>query len=130
MTDLTDFLLARIAEDEAVAKAAIEDDGGEDEGFSGQYGYLTGRTGSPLDHKPSFGDDAARLITRFAVPARVLAECKAKRQVVELYRGVSKDARETRDELCCAGEAYLHDALRVLALPYADHPDYRNEWRP
>ncbi|MEU5023581.1 DUF6221 family protein [Streptomyces milbemycinicus] len=21
-------------------------------------------------------------------------------------------------------------ALRLLALPYADHPDYRDEWRP
>lgn len=22
------------------------------------------------------------------------------------------------------------DTLRLLALPYADHPDYREEWRP
>jgi hypothetical protein len=22
------------------------------------------------------------------------------------------------------------DTLRLLALPYADHPDFREEWRP
>ena len=22
------------------------------------------------------------------------------------------------------------DLMRILALPYADHPDYRQEWRP
>jgi hypothetical protein len=26
--------------------------------------------------------------------------------------------------------ARLAFALAVLAMPYADHPDYRDEWRP
>jgi hypothetical protein len=26
--------------------------------------------------------------------------------------------------------SYPCDTLKLLALPYADHPDYRDEWRP
>jgi hypothetical protein len=30
-----------------------------------------------------------------------------------------------------AAEAYIYEhVLQVLALPYAAHPDYREEWRP
>ena len=46
-------------------------------------------------------------------PARVLAECEAKRQIVQ-------NAQDPGDDLFVA----------ILALPYADHPDYREEWRP
>ncbi|MDB5243970.1 MAG: hypothetical protein JWP57_4596 [Spirosoma sp.] len=83
--DLTEFLLARIAEDESAARAL-----------------------------PSFIVDAAVAYERihFArwAPARVLAECDAKRRAREM---------QIADELD-----------RILALPYADHPDYRSEWRP
>ena len=45
-------------------------------------------------------------------PERILAECEAKRRIVERWRE-------------------LHpDVLRLLALPYADHADYQQEWRP
>jgi len=51
---------------------------------------------------------------------RVLAECAAKRAIVERYvylagHGDSGDARWV---------------LAALALPYADRPGYRAEWRP
>lgn len=53
--------------------------------------------------------------------ARVLAECDAKRQRVEaLVRGL-----EGRQFGTVA--AFL---LKLDGLPYADHPDYRQEWRP
>lgn len=45
--------------------------------------------------------------------ARVLAEIEAKRRIVEWFTKPS-------DLLI----------LRCLALPYADHPDYRQEWKP
>jgi hypothetical protein len=109
---LTDFLLARIAEDEAVARGAIADDGGSNEGFANQYDRMVGTYDRPLDWVPRIGEDAARLIARFAVPARVLAECEAKRRIVELISSPGPQA------------------LRLLALPYADHPDYLPEWRP
>ncbi|MEV0149084.1 MULTISPECIES: DUF6221 family protein [unclassified Nonomuraea] len=51
-------------------------------------------------------------------PARVLREVEAKRALVGLWSRASSDDRRG---------GY---SLRTLALPYADHPDYRHEWRP
>ena len=48
-------------------------------------------------------------------PTRVIAECRAKRQVVEAV---------------AADDATRELVLRSLAVVYADHPDYREEWRP
>ena len=54
MSDLTEFLLARIDEDEAVARAMIEDDDGDDTGLEGMFDDLTtpgapGRSFVPRD---------------------------------------------------------------------------------
>lgn len=119
MDDLADFLLARIAEDEAEARRGA--------GWS--------------DRTTRWG--------------RVLADCEAKRRIVEAEAG----RRVLRDEV---GDVAVHtwsdkgsfvsvngeqmttaefDAvftepappsgtLRLIALPYADHPDYREQWRP
>jgi hypothetical protein len=62
-------------------------------------------------------------------PARVLAETEAKRQLVEKY---AKVAVNDIDEVEYAhGYANaLGEAMRLMALPYADHPDYNQAWRP
>lgn len=81
-------------------------------------------------------------------PARVLREVKVKRAVLDAYetwlaeeraghadyqawldgRGHNTDPpRRTVPE--AAGDG-LTLALRLLALPHADHPDFREEWRP
>jgi hypothetical protein len=49
-------------------------------------------------------------------PARVLAECAAKRRIVSFAADLTEEGTD--------------DLLRLLALPYADHPGYRQEWRP
>ena len=49
-------------------------------------------------------------------PSRVLAECRAKRHLVEAAGRAGDDA--TRDAV-----------LRSLASAYADHPDHLEEWR-
>jgi hypothetical protein len=46
-------------------------------------------------------------------PARVLADVEAKRRIVEW------DAEQPVDR----------GVLNILASVYADHPDYREEWR-
>ena len=67
-------------------------------------------------------------------PARVLVEVEAKRRILD-------DVLPTMqaDELRIAGEWGVgtdpvreasDDLLSLLALPYADHPDYREEWKP
>ena len=54
-------------------------------------------------------------------PARVLAECEAKRRIVE-REPLWNDPPEVRE--------LYDDTLRDLAAIYADHPDYDEEWRP
>jgi len=52
-------------------------------------------------------------------PARVLAEVEAKRRIVDEWASEYYEHR-----------AALGRAVRLLALPYAEHPGYREEWRP
>jgi hypothetical protein len=97
MTDLAEFLLARIAEDEAVAREAVRwSEGASQWGDSGEPDW---------EH-----------IARHD-PARVLAECDAKRRIVQMLE--DDDPGEWGD-----------GALRHLASVCADHPDCRDEWRP
>lgn len=103
---LTEFLLARIAEDEAVAIAAVQ---GFTEGDFWRDGNTT--TLASARHVASHG------------PARVLAECEAKRRIVAGLSGVLAQSRN---------EQQIQNAqttLGHLAAVYADHPDYRDEWR-
>jgi len=104
--DLSDFLLARIAEDEAAARAALA---------------------TPLDSFPPAGSWD---------PVRVLAECDARRQLIDLaYEATGLDQTVDLERRVNArsdsGVRYLGDRiLGALALPYAGHPDYQQEWRP
>jgi hypothetical protein len=52
-------------------------------------------------------------------PSRVLADIRAKRRML-----TRKAAR-----IECGSQHALLDVMDLLA-PYADHPDYRPEWRP
>jgi len=76
-------------------------------------------------------------------PTRVLADIEAKRQLVKLHGRATLcaggGARYFETTIvCCSCEpnhqfpelSWPCTTLRLLALPYADHPDYREEWRP
>ena len=98
MTDLSDFLLARVAEDEDVARAASN--------YQEPWAvYLS-------TYLPGFGEMRFQAL-RWS-PARVLAECEAKRRIVETF----------------VMWQYGDTILSYLATPYSDHPDYREEWKP
>ncbi|MCU1677720.1 MAG: hypothetical protein JWM93_2478 [Frankiales bacterium] len=95
---IVEFLEARIAEDEASADHIHADDCRPRLGFPCDCGY----------------------------PARVLAECAAKRAVISEIEGM---------ELQIDGEwgvgkwtMDMSTPLRAFAAVYADHPDYRAEW--
>jgi len=97
VSDLTSFILARTAEDEAFARSeAVLRDG-----------------------DPYYSTEAGAF-ERYFDPARGLAECEAKRRIME----------ECAD-LAYSEDVYTHAdlILAALALPYADHPGYREEWR-
>ena len=99
MTTLPDFLLARIAEDERRVEFV--------------RGFI-----------PDEGDQG-----EYINPARVLAECEAKRRIVEASRSYHESDQDPDPDDPDGGWA-LSIALRALALPYADHTDWREEWRP
>jgi hypothetical protein len=107
--NLIDFLLSRIAEDEA---AAMRQQAFDAEWRNGAAFALT-----PLEE---VGIDGAR----------VLAECEAKRRIVHAHQPF---VAEDGDEGYCEsedGRYRMRDCptLTSLAFAYADHPDYRSEW--
>lgn len=98
---MTEFLLARIAEDEASA---------EDE--------VVRMEKDPMIPGASYALTILDVIT----PARVLAECAAKRKIV----GSFPTAAQNGDGWDEAG----YSVLCIMAAVYGDHPDYREEWTP
>ena len=142
MTTLTDFLLARIAEDEAAAREAQEwTYQQEAEWWAEGEWWLegvcmstigSGHTGSHIVGY-SYSDQTAEHIARHD-PARVLAECEAKRRIAEEH--VNEGALDGLSYCGTCEDRRKHDAanwpcvtIRALAAVYADHPDYREEWR-
>ncbi len=101
---ITEFLEARITEDEAEAKWV------EAEGDNGS---------SAVQH-----------------PARILAECAAKRAIVSMGRWAVFSGHTAGDN-CGLSDQDTHNAamvglevLAVVAAVYSSHPDYRQEWAP
>lgn len=141
MTDIVEFLEARLAEDEALAHATTEyqpidewDAVGVEDAENPE---IARKCWTVVEiAMPRRSNQAARsLMTHIAHhdPARVLREVKAKRSIL---------AEHTDDEGQCArcldsdGITYLGaytapwpcPTLRALAAVYSDHPDYRPDW--
>lgn len=103
---LTDFLLARISEAEKAAR---------DDGADAMVGWcLKELSKSAYEWVQAYMLRVAR---------RTLAECEAKRQILRICEYGSFHNSEVH-------RMASKPILRALALPYADHPDYRGEWRP
>ena len=157
MSDLTKFLLARIAEDEAVAREATSGpwahnpskewftdpdklraaragirQTGANEFVSAESGAVGVAATGPSDDHQSMAD--ANHIARHD-PTRVLAECGAKRRIVEreekrlreTWRRRSDEHRQTFEQWFTKPYG---ETLRDLATIYANHPDFRSEWTP
>ncbi|MCD0450782.1 DUF6221 family protein [Actinocorallia sp. API 0066] len=124
---LVDFLKARLDEDEVAATKASE------------FSAVWAETGTWClddmrhtvvgDGEAYCGPHNAEHIARHD-PARVLCEVEAKRMIVRAHEKWCKGACETTSR---GGETYdaAHWwALKALAIAYANHSDYREEWRP
>ncbi|MET8766347.1 DUF6221 family protein [Streptomyces sp. NPDC004658] len=132
MDELVEFLRARLEEDEAAAKACasapwaieippmihVSVQARRDNKWKwGTLGYVA---------TVERDEDRAHIARHD--PARVLREVEAKRQILA--------AHALNGWVCstCDNEEVDQDypclTLRLLALPYVDHPDYRAEWRP
>lgn len=143
MTTITEFLNARLDEDEAVAREASVSAGHEAWAAFG-YKDIAGVGAPHPDHpdgeewylldgnllRQSGDRPLAEYVARHD-PARVLREITAKRAIIEI----------------CVGQGYVEDGpcswrtsppeapvtwftLAELAAVYADHPDYQQEWAP
>ncbi len=137
MTDLIAFLNARLGEDERVAKLAagvpwvaatrmVHVDPAvirENKLAYGRLGFV-----ATVEHAVDLTHIARH------DPARVLADVDAKRRVIDLVTdGFTVDAVTPFDVGDEFDDGYIQayrDIARLLALPYADHPDYREEWAP
>ena len=67
-------------------------------------------------------------------PARVLADVEAKRRIVDLHDRAHEcsglDHTGDIDNCRWYMQGEWCTTLRLTGLPFADHPDYRDEWRP
>ena len=128
---LAEFLLARIAEDEAVARTATSGPWYVDEvgDFGDKSAVLEVARWRGYTNTVNLGEDrpTADHIARHD-PARVLAECEAKRAIID-------EVTATEVRLCSVEKFHVpthplaEPILRHLAAVYADHPDYDEAWR-
>lgn len=109
MDDLIAFLRARLDEDEqgAQQELALLREFPYPDDFQVEYQWVRmarhPHGGVSTSHAPGA-----------PTPTRVLAEVKAKRRILDGFQWEGQEAR----------------AIALLAEVYADHPDYRPEWRP
>jgi hypothetical protein len=136
--DLVTWLRAQLDADEQVALAVKDDrygDNDTDEWKSWAIQYdadeawpvLTG-IGMRLAHSYADNVITPQRGEHIALwdPARALAEIDAKRQLLdESAYWESVDGPNDPASVSCGGSV-----LAILALPYADRPGYREEWRP
>ncbi|WP_354643876.1 DUF6221 family protein [Kitasatospora camelliae] len=156
-SDLAAFLRARLDEDQKLAFEA--GNGGHDHWiFNPELTWNSGNgprqavvrfNGSALGYVAAadpvygkYGEWNAKHIACWD-PARVLAEIEAKRRIIDAHPittstinpGYGKTGAGFGCEVCHdwdgATEGYGYcQTLRLIALPYAEHPDYRQEWVP
>jgi len=98
---ITEFLEARVSEDEARASS----------------GWA--RLGDSRWETTEYGQD-------FLTPSAVLAECAAKRAILAGRVRIDRSAND--DEWSMGYSDANYEALQALAAVYASHADYREEW--
>jgi uncharacterized protein YbjT (DUF2867 family) len=138
--DLVTFLQERLDEDEKVARAVPADLGHDwcDPGpwvMAGNGGG--GREAEVAKAAPGLDMPLAEHVTHHIArhdPARALAEVDAKRQILDtVVPRMNEMDDQLESEYGTPGEPQPYESLtllRLLALPYADHPAYREEWKP
>lgn len=125
--DLVAFLRARLDEDEMQARAA----GSAAMEWREDSSWLSDLRDPLPSQRRAYGipsemtlvtdADAAHIARND--PARVLREVEAKRRIIDWSQRANRVVSADDYEMDVA------TPLEFLALPYADHPDYRQEWK-
>lgn len=116
-----EFLLARIAEDEVLARAA------SDAPWQHHAGNHQVTTADGIEVATAFALSGKQQQTNAAHiarhdPARALSDCLAKRWVIQQCAAAADSQDGERVATLRLG------ILRALALPYNQHPSYRAQW--
>ncbi|MFD6275824.1 DUF6221 family protein [Streptomyces sp. NPDC060209] len=147
MDDLAQFLRDRLDEDEQAARAWPDHQQNWEARGPRHLSYASG-SGESVTAVNVGGDgalgweriyvkrdpgDLAEHVARHD-PARVLAEVNAKRRLLDLHAPGTQEYVDGDVCMSCTltgdGPYYPCTTLRLLALPYANHPGYRDDWRP
>ncbi|WP_406200107.1 DUF6221 family protein [Streptomyces sp. NBC_01017] len=131
--ELVQWLGEQLDEDERTARRA-----GDSFRQIGETGVIVAAEGDRAEECASANwAGVAEHIVRHD-PARVLREIDAKRQILALHIPFRVDGDPWPGCSTCSWRNDMEDlqvqypcaTLRLLALPYADRPGYREEWRP
>ncbi|CAL9502776.1 DUF6221 family protein [Streptomyces sp. enrichment culture] len=151
MDELVEWLRTQLDEDERVAREAAHYEAGN---WTTEDGYPVSVADELPEQADTFervvvfdegspSEEQARHIARHD-PARVLREVDAKRRLLDLHQPTMNPGRDSDDDdpatwlpVCSTCQVEIArpgdwpcEHLRLLALPYADRPGYREEWRP
>lgn len=150
MNGLVAFLRACLDEDEQTARAAtpgpwVSGSGNDHLVETVVYGQAVWPSGN-LTHACDTEYSGRRIPNAAHIarhdPARVVADVDAKRRVIDLHspvtlRGGAGAKYFDTTTVCRSCEppqfpehAFPCPTLRLLALPYREHPDYQPEWAP
>lgn len=113
---LATWLEEQLAADEAVAKRVSQEVASRSAQILADESYVVRLSHPPLPGLAAAMEEGA-VILRLHNPAHVLAQIAAVREVVRLARECEREGYDN-------AAAYLQDALRALAKPYADRPGY------
>lgn len=126
---IVDFLTARLDEKQAVAQAALE---------AAISRAAPARTPGAW-HAPGDDPDMPSSFELVFEPEAILLDIAAHRAILAEHKHAPATEPSTDDFGCriCAydrGDSVLYgwgwcNTVRMLALPYADHPDYDPAWR-
>ncbi len=138
--DLMAFLRARLDEDERIAQAVLgapwvrrEDVAGvhaDDATADRPKGSAVAdcrRVPGGYEHGVALAEHIVR-----HQPSRVLADVAARRAILNLYEEPEASAAlpDSANRFTSSIQRHvMGEVLPHLALPYASHPDYREEWR-
>ncbi|MFE9955851.1 DUF6221 family protein [Micromonospora sp. NPDC005299] len=111
MTDLSTWLRTQLDEDERIAREARQ---------RGEWWFAS--------RNPSVNLHALTAHAQRWEPVRALAEVDAKRRILSLHRCDDADGTDPICNVCLYTPPC--ETVKTLALPYADRPGYREEWRP
>jgi hypothetical protein len=120
MSDLVEFLRARLDEDEREIRLALQPDEPSPQLLTSHRAFHLVLTHELGDSWPTGSP-------------RMFADVEAKRDLISLYQEAETVIGKGTVAVMAAAVArrdILYRVVATFAAVYADHPDYREEWKP